>query len=400
MRRRYLAVALAVALSTPTAFAAGGALTDQCGDASPSALDLTRAELLYSPRSFQVRTETCGSTLPDGSWTITVHLASFTPEVQIVGQMRDNGAYSTWSGFSLCADATCPVDPFFGPSGTRMAGFAYDDNLDTPALSGRSAFGYGDWSVLLPGVTIPSSIDYYVTTHKGSADLDRAPDVGTVTATPLTSTRESRVTPGPVPTAPFFTGSTIVTGRLTHDSASGLPLANRSASLYKPSTNERAEPMLWAGQDFAWDVDPDNGEFATLTRVSSNTTFEVGFDGDGVHDPSPRATVRALVSAFVTLDLPDSLSWQRGRAVRFHGVVRPKQPGTSVLVQARSGGPGTAWRNWRTVPLVDNADTYYAFTWTPLTTGRTTFRVLWLHGSSAEGDVVNGMSNYSTITVT
>jgi hypothetical protein len=397
-----LAIAVAIALTTPTpaAFAAGGGLTDPCGDASPNALDLTSAELLYSPRSLQVRTESCGSSMPDGNWTITVHLTSFTPEVKIVGQMRDNGTYSTWSGFSLCADVTCPVDPFSGPSGTRMAGFAYDDNLDTPSLSGRSAFGYGDWSVLLPGVTIPGSIDYYVTTHQGSADVDRAPDAGTVTATPVTTTRASYVTPDPVPTAQFFTGSTIVTGRLTHDSASGPVLPNRAASLYKPSTNERAEPMLWAGQDFAWDVDPHAGEFATLTRVSSNTTFEVGFDGDGVNDPSPRATVRALVSAFVTLDLPDSLSWRLGKPVRFHGVVRSRQPGTSVLVQARSGGPGTAWRNWRTVPLLDNVDTYYSFTWTPSNTGRTTFRVLWLHGSTADGDVVNGMSNYSTITVT
>ncbi len=401
--RALAAAALAAAALAVPAYAAGGTMTDPCGDGSPAAADVARADVVYSATSLQVRPETCAFADVDGDWTMTIHLTSFTPEVQIVGAMTDVGKFSLWSGFYLCDQVTCPVDTQtfpHRPAGIRLAGSDWFDNLDHPALSGRSAYAYGDWSALLPSVTIPSTIDFYVTTHQGNADVDRAPNAGTVTSTMLTSARDSVVVPNAVPRVRFGTGApSPVTGTLHYGTATGTVLPNRWATLYTTG-GARYDSQFYGGADYGADVDPYAGEFETSVVVPSNTTFKVGFDGDGVTNPSARPTVRALVDAFVSLDLPASMTWPRGRGVRFHGVVRPRQLGSSVLVQARSGPPGTAWRNWRTVPLLDNADTYFSFTWTPSNTGTTTFRVLWLDGSSAEGDVMNGMSNYATITVT
>jgi hypothetical protein len=408
MRVRALAAAALTlaALAVPAHATGGAVLTDPCGDGYQPPYDVARTDFLYSSTGFQVHTENCGRSTLDGNWAITVHLTSFTPEVTITSAVTDESRGSYWSGFYLCqGDTECAFTlnatppSAFVPPGTRLAGSDYYDDVENPGLSGRAAFGYGGWADLLPGVTIPDTIDFYVTTYGPTLQYDRAPDVGVATAERNTVTRATHVEVAPVPTVTWqpIGVLTEVHGVLTY--ADGATLPNRFATLYTPA-GVRWGYQFYGGVDFDSDhAIPEIGYFSTFAEVSANTTFDVSFDGDGIGDPSSRPTARALVSAFVSLDLPAKLSVRRGATVRFHGVVRPKEPNTSVLVQARSGGPGTAWRSWRTVPLATGPDTYYQFTWTPSNTGTTTFRVLWQHGSTADGDVVNGMSNYATITV-
>jgi hypothetical protein len=406
MRRRALALVAALALAVPApGYAADSTLTDPCGETTDQALDVTRAELHYSDKSVQVRVRNCDDADTNGDWYVTFHLTSFTPEVQITAAMTDVGRTSTWSGFYLCQQASCPVDTVsypHVPSGTRMAGSDWFDDWDDPAMSGREAYAYGAWSWLIGNQAVPSTIDYYVTLHQASADLDRAPNTGTATSTMLAVTRASAVVPAPVTTLTYASGGVypVVRGLLHYDSSTGPRLPNRLVTLFTPTTIERVAEQYYGGVDYdAGAICPGCGEFATAAHVTRNTSFVPNFEGDGFTDfaASP-PTVKALVRALVTLNRPSSSTMGRGTSVSFTGVVRPAQPGTNVVVQARSGGAGQPWRTWRTLAL-HGTDTAYSTTWTPTTAGTTTFRVVWLSGSTADGDVVNGISNYTTITV-
>ncbi len=400
IRSTVAAVLVLVVLAVPAHATGGAVLTDPCGDAPKPVYDVARTDFVYSSTGFQLHTENCGNSTLDGNWWITVHLTSFTPEVQITGAVTDEGKASTWSGFRLCHDVTCdpPSGYPYTPPGTRLAGSDYYDDVENDGLSGRAAFGYGGWADLLPGVTIPATIDFYVTTQYFNGTYDRAPDAGTATAERTTVTRATTVEAQPVETRRFSPYGVYpeVHGLLRY--ADGYALPARWATLY--SNGARHGFQYYGGVDYDSSLAlPRYGYFSTTARVLANTTFQVSFDGDGVAAPSPRPSVKALVSALVTLDLPAKGSVRLGGTVRFHGVVRPAQPSTNVVVQARTGPVGSPWRTWRTVPLVDDPDTYYQFTWRPTNTGTTTFRVVWLSGSTEDGDVVNGMSNYTTITV-
>jgi hypothetical protein len=287
------------------------------------------------------------------------------------------------------------------PAGERLPGTEWFANYENPALSGRSAYAFGSWATLFAGHAIPSTIDYHVTVQSGTLAVDRAPDAGEATSSRLDVTRASALTAyavAPVTYAPNGAWP-LLTGRLQYDSVNGPTLPNRFATVFRDGV--RVPEQERGGVDFdEGDVCIQCGGFVSSAPVTRTTTFALRFEGDGFTDPSAPVLVRAVVKAFVSLNRPANATVARNTDVRFSGVVRPAQPGSNVLIQARSGGAGSAWRDWRTVPLQGSGDTFYSMTWRPATAGTTTFRVLWLHGSGADGAVANGISNYATVTVT
>ncbi len=391
------ALALAGAPGAAAAVSPSGVVTDACEDAANPDQDLTRVAFDYSATSFQVRTESCGWSSIGSSWQVTLHVVSFTPEVQISGAMNDAGKYAYWTGFHLCAGGDCVTDPMaypITPGGKPLPGFDYFDNLDAPALSGRSAFGYGRWADLLPGVTIPDAIDWYAEIRNPVAALDRAPDEGVATSGRLAVTRPSVVTVDAAATRPvtWSHGSALqeATGRLNYLVPPNHPVPNRFVTIRLPSGATRQ------GHYGPLPDCPECGQWRTFFRVFRNTTVRASFDGDGFTDPAS-VTYRALVAAYVTLDRPASTSVRRGTPVRLRGVVRPAARDTSVTIQVRRSD---GWHAYRTLPLkVNNGDTYYDYTWVPVTTGTATFRTVWTAGSTAEDAICDGASRAVTISV-
>ncbi|MEX2289806.1 MAG: alpha/beta hydrolase [Mycobacteriales bacterium] len=78
----------------------------------------------------------------------------------------------------------------------------------------------------------------------------------------------------------------------------------------------------------------------------------------------------------VTLDLPTRGQARAGQPVRLKGVVRPRQPGSSISLQVRR--PDGSWRTARLAPLRGGAyDTYFDLSWTPTARGTTVWRAVW-----------------------
>ena len=61
-----------------------------------------------------------------------------------------------------------------------------------------------------------------------------------------------------------------------------------------------------------------------------NLTLRPYYPGDGFMAAATGMPYKVLVRALVKLHLPADVTVKRGEAVRFHGIVRPRQPGTSL----------------------------------------------------------------------
>lgn len=127
---------------------------------------------------------------------------------------------------------------------------------------------------------------------------------------------------------------------------------------------------------------------ASRVQVFPGSLHARGYQ-DKVFEPALRFLAAALTpetapayprpKVVTTLDLPSSVSAERGEPVRFRGVVRPRAYGSSVALQVR-GGDGV-WRTVRGVPLLRGQyDTYYDTTWTPTRSGTTVWRAVWTGG--------------------
>ncbi len=373
--------------------------TDPCEPGVTDLVDLSGVAFEYSDDSFQVRTSSCGLATR-GGWQVTFHLTSFDPEVTIRGVMLDTPDGPVWTGYFLrVGDGTDhPIE-----------GFEYFDNLNLPSLSGKSSFAYANWADNpTPGAAISTraSIDWYatVTLYPSGAPRDRAPDSGVATSSKLASPVASQVAttdPGSNPVRAF--NPRIDLGTLERG---GVPFPSRFVNL-QFARGGSFGPKQTLGFDDATGLSElasdGDGVWAVDYGLGRNTTLRPYFPGDGFTSSSVGPSYKVLVRAWVTLNLPARKTVRRGDAVRFRGVVRPKQPGTDAIVQIRKGGPGTPWSTFRTVPLQNApADTFYDVTWHPTAAGTFTFRTVWIQGPNATDDGRNltGISNYSVITVT
>jgi hypothetical protein len=372
--------------------------TDPCEPAVTDRVDLSGVAFEYSDDSFQLRTTSCGLATA-GGWQVTIHLTSFDPDVTITGVMLDTDEGPLWLGyFFRVGDG--PEHP--------IEGFEYFDNLNLPPLSGRSSFGYGSWADNpTPGAPITgrASIDWYATVslYPSGQPRDRAPNSGVATSAKTTTPAATVVAvddPGPNPIRAFDQRADL--GTLTKG---GSPFPNRYVNL------QYAQGGTFApGQTLGFDDNTDlqelatdaDGTWAIAYAPARNTTVRPYYMGDGLSASAVGASYKVLVRAWVTLDLPARKTVDRGAPVRFKGVVRPRQPGTSVLVQIRFGGAGAPWSTFRTVPLRSGpADTFYDVTWRPAVPGTFTFRTVWKQGPNATSDGRNltGISNYTVVTV-
>jgi acetyl esterase len=101
-------------------------------------------------------------------------------------------------------------------------------------------------------------------------------------------------------------------------------------------------------------------------------------------DPGAVRPEPLAVPVRVTLDRPARTDLRGARPVSLRGVVRPPQPGSSVLVQVQRGGFGHPWRNAKLLPLRRSGpETAYAWTWTPAVRGVSAWRAIW-RGSGQE----------------
>lgn len=385
MRVSALAVGAALVLTASPAYAVTGpsaVATDPCGDGSAPSHDLARVDLHYSATSFQVRFETCDDNLSNsgGGFVFDLHLVSLGA-ARVTAWMDESTRYPTWQGMRVCTTPTACTP------------------VQTELWNGTTGFAYGAWADVLPGVAIPGSIDWYATLDTGQGD-DRVPDAGNATSDAMASPRSTHLTIAPlaprrwVPTGNHFDAH----GTLRLDSPTG-PHARRYVTLRRPNGD-------WmSGTD---NFNPRGGclasgchDWTTSFSTSRNATVVASFDGDGFLAASNRPSRKVLITAWVTLNQPPTRTVTRGTVVHVDGVVRPKAVGTSVTIQVRNGGAGAPWRTFAVVPLAESgADTYYATRWRPTVTGTATFRTVWAAGTTADGGIANGISNYTTITVT
>ena len=408
-----LLAAAAVGSSLPAA-AAGDAqathVADPCDVPADPSKDLADVSFGYNAQAFQVGVDLCRRLLgPNGDWLITFHLTSFSPEVQVSGLLQDVGRYETWSGFRVCAAASCPVDAdpnAGGPAGSRLddIGFGYvplDDNCwngdpdCVPAAEQppTSPFAYGAWAQHLPGTSLPASITWWAEVRQRTApdtfgaQLDRAPQVGTATSAQLPDGRPTTitVTPGPAPTwsAGISGAQRFDAGFLRTD---GSPLGDRLVTIAPGARPDHHRER--SGGDGAWQ---------TSYVLPGNAVARATFPGDGVHAAGTSPLYHAYVRAFVSLDLPAQV--RLGSPVELRGVVRPRGVrGVEVLV--KPDAPGYAWTLLRTAPLVaGRTDTYYRVPWTPRARGRYVLVTRWRYGTTDDGGVLNGQSAYRRVTV-
>jgi hypothetical protein len=423
-----LAVVAAAAGSTTSAAVADEAplrVTDACGDSSHLANDLAGVTFGYSSDSFQVTPDTCAPVPgPMGDWRVTIHLTSFSPEVQISGLMQDVGTYEYWHGMFFCAEAGCPlVDA--GDGSSRPAGRRITDlgtGYGTGAEEGRPRLTYGSWRENLPdGTAVPGSISWYAEVSAGCAPcgtpfrtVDRVPDTGTATSTVLPPPRPTSLSavPGPV----LVAGAAALredTGVLRRDSSSGPAFPRREVELV---VGRGTTPPFRAtvGADVPSSVVHVEASASTgfwraryalstpyqqLHGEAGNAVVRAYFPGDGVNAASYSAPYHAYVKAFVSLDLRDGASLPRGRSVDLRGVVRPRGAG-SVEILIKPNQPGYAWWLLRQTNLVNGTyDSYYRVPWVPRTAGRYVLLTRWRHGTTDDGGVLNGQSVYRHVTV-
>jgi hypothetical protein len=386
MPLRVVAVAAALLLAAPAAYAATPApvtvANDPCGDGARPDRDLARVDLHYSAASFQVRLEMCDQVSDYESridhTRVEVHLVSLNATVR--GVFGDFGKYQQWLPMEVCT----------APTACRT--------IKDTTWYGVEATGYGSWAGTLPGVPIPDTIEWYATVTTDAGTVDRVPDAGSATSNVMPVTRPSHLTVRPIPTVRWaaYGNPLSACGELRLDSATG-PRYHRLVTL-RHTDGTRIEPQSDR------ELNPQGqacGSWLTTFSTKRNVTVVATFDGDGFTAPST-ATTKVLVSAVVSLDLPATRTVPRGTYIQFHGVVRPKAvPGETVTIQVRNGGAGAPWRTYATPKLEDwGADTAYYSGWRPTVTGTATFRTVWTHGTTADGGVTNGISNYATITVT
>lgn len=387
MRLRALALAAALVLPGSPAYAATGpttVATDPCGDGSHPSHDLVRVDLHYSATSFQVRYEMCDDNLVvdmSKGYVFDLHLVSLGG-ARVHAWMDETTRFPTWMGMSVCTTATACTP------------------IQTEQWDGTTGFAHGAWADVLPGVTIPESIDWYATVDTPEGD-DRAPDAGNATSYAMASPRSSHLTIAPIPPARYYPLGTSFEayGTLRLDSPTGPPVT-RYVTLRRP------DGSWMSGTD---NFNPRGGcdpracpGWRTFFSTTRNATVVASYDGDGFVAASNRPSAKALVTAWVTLNQPTARTVSRGTQVVLSGVVRPKVPqGQTMLVQVRNGGAGAPWRTFAE-PRTETryGESAYSVTWRPTVTGTATFRVVWTHGTTADGDVADGISNYTTITVT
>jgi hypothetical protein len=362
-------------------------------------VDLQGAAFEHSADSFQVRTTSYG-TATRGNWQIVFSLtfAGSNRHVTVTGRMLDTPRGPVWAGY-VARDQDGTERPI--PS------FDYFDNLNLPSLSGRSSFGYANWAdVVGPGVAIPLNIGWSVQTRLLDGEpRDRLPDgaIFTVEVRHNAAATTTQVTKVGYRRVDRAFGEHADLGRLLRG---GQGLANRFVELqFARGGVFRARQTLGVddvggGTDVTEFASDAQGTWLTAYRPARNLTLRGYFPGDGFSASSVSAPYRVLVPAWVTLDLPASSTADIGHPVRFHGVVRPRQPGTQVTIEIRRGGPGAPWSTFRRLLLVNGAaDTYYDTTWRPTVRGTFTFRTVWTHGTTADGGNTNGVSGYAVVTV-
>lgn len=393
MRRWWGSAALAMALLTGFAAPASATgTTESC--ASNARDDLQSASFSYSTTSFSVSVGSCGDApATSGEWIATIHLTSFSPEVQITGGQQDNGKYIGWSGFHVCAAASCPQshpNGFLTPAGPQIDGPCL---YTIAACPGVTTSGYAGWADVLPaGTAIPDTIDWYADVRRPTSSdpdftavSDRVPDSGTVSSVRNTATVTTIVTAtrGASPTWDQFGAVRTDSGRLLD--AAGQPVTGRLVRI-RPDRYDvtRSESSPWS----------------STYSLDRNTTVRACFAGDGLHDPSCSDPYPSYVKAFVSLDLPASRSIRKGSPLRLRGVVRPRQSG-QVQVLVREDKPGATYRLLRYSSLIQaSADSYYDMTWSPTVRGRYVLRARWNGGSKADGSVLSNVSTYRFVTVT
>jgi len=426
MRLRVLVAGLAAAAAAITAPAAADdaplRVADACGDSSTAAEDLASVRFGYSADSFQVTPDTCAPVPgPSGDWRVTVHLTSFSPEVQISGLMQDVGKYEYWHGMYFCAEASCPLadagDGSSRPSGRRLTDLGEGD----PGR-GRPGLTYGSWRENLPdGASVPSRISWYAEISDGDAPagtpfhvVDRVPDTGTVTSTVLPPPRPTALDASPGPA--LVAGVAALredAGSLHEDSLSGPGLAGREVELVVGAGSAPpfratvgADLPLTVGSAGASDL---NGRWQDSYALSTpyqqehglagNALVRAYFPGDGVNAASYSPPYHAYLRAFVSLDLRDGVVLARNRPVELRGVVRPRGTG-DVEVLVKRAGTRDAWTLLRRTDLVaGRTDTYYRVPWSPRTRGRYVLVTRWRHGTTADGGVLDGQSGSRSVTV-
>jgi acetyl esterase len=159
-----------------------------------------------------------------------------------------------------------------------------------------------------------------------------------------------------------------------------------AATLALSSESEQIDPRQ------AWVMDSALGRNRVPSRVH---VLPGSLHARGYQDTAWPASLRFLAATLtpelapayprpsvqLTLDLPARTDVRVGAGVRFKGVVRPRQLGSSVSLQVRQRDG--SWRTVRLVPLQrGSADTFYDLTWRPGSRGTTVWRAVW-RGSGA-----------------
>ncbi|MCW2613113.1 MAG: putative esterase/lipase [Frankiales bacterium] len=157
--------------------------------------------------------------------------------------------------------------------------------------------------------------------------------------------------------------------------------AGHASTLSLSSEGEQIDPRQ------AWVMDAALSRHGVPSRVQ---VLPGSLHARGFQPTAWPATVRFLAATLTpetaqpyppaavvtTLDLPARSAAAVGRPVRLHGVVRPRQAGTSVALQVRQ--PDGSWRTARTAPLLAGpVDTAYDLAWTPTGRGTTVWRAVW-----------------------
>jgi hypothetical protein len=372
--------------------------TDGCrGTDGPP--DLATATFIYSATSFSVGSGFCPEQQNTyGEYLVTLHLTSFTPEVQVTAAFQDLGKYLGYSGYRVCTEVGCGTaeydSGFLTPPGTRLDGpclyEVYNCRRDVTSA-------YGGWADVLPaGTAIPDTISWYaearvydLATHDFTTVTDRVPDSGMATATRNTATIATRMYSAPGLFTPIWEQyGTLRTDGGGLSTADGAALAGRLVQI---------SPVRY---DAIRQESTNDGLWTSTYAIDRNTTVRACFTGDGVHDPSCTSPYLAGVKAFVSLNLPQSTSVRRGGSLLLQGVVRPAPQTGQVRVLVREDRPGTRYRLLRYTNLAQNHDSYYRITWSPTVRGRYVLRTLWNGGSTAAGAVQSNISDYRRVTVT